>query len=57
MWLKTLFARTLKNVKSGFRKWLEDLPPTAAADEKGKKDRCTIYTHCVFFDGWAMVFL
>ncbi len=26
MWLKPLFARTLKNVKSGFRKWLEDLP-------------------------------
>jgi hypothetical protein len=26
MWLKPLFVRTLKNVKSGFRKWLEDLP-------------------------------
>jgi hypothetical protein len=28
MWLEPLFARTLKNVKSGFRKWLEDLPLT-----------------------------
>jgi hypothetical protein len=25
MWLKPLFARTLTYVKSGFRKWLEDL--------------------------------
>jgi hypothetical protein len=29
MWLKQLFACTLKNVKSGFRKWLEDLPRRA----------------------------
>jgi hypothetical protein len=26
MWLKPLFARTLTYVKSGFKKWLEDLP-------------------------------
>jgi hypothetical protein len=26
MWLKPLFARTVTYVKSGFRKWLEDLP-------------------------------
>jgi hypothetical protein len=26
MRLKPLFARTLTYVKSGFRKWLEDLP-------------------------------
>jgi hypothetical protein len=32
MWLKPLFAHTLKNVKSGFRKWLEDLPQAAGAD-------------------------
>jgi hypothetical protein len=30
MWLKPLFALTLKNVKSGFRKWLEDLPRRVA---------------------------
>jgi hypothetical protein len=27
IWLKPLFARTLTYVKSGFKKWLEDLPP------------------------------